>query len=146
MTQEDIQNKNLVLITYLDSIIQGYKVKAEYSTNDNDLKVIVCQEESGSKVVFYNNDNPLFNYYMINVYGDNIKDEKETSVIIGNLIGQSVKVEYIVKKGTKEKPIYETQIWQIIFMQMTNPRAIQYMDIRRIAYTMTLKCIVNRVA
>lgn len=143
MTDTDIKNKNLVLISYLDSIIDGFKVKAEYSTNDNDLKVIVCQEESGEKIVFYDNDNPLFNYYMINVYGDNIKEEKETSVSIGNLIGKSVVFEYVVKE--KEKPAV-TQKWQLIFMQMTNPRAIQYMDIRRVAYTMTLKCIVNRIA
>ena len=143
MTEADIKNKNLVLITYLDGIINDFKVKAEYSTNDNDLKVIVCQEESGEKIVFYDNDNPLFNYYMINVYGDNIKEEKEASVIIGNLIGKSVVVDYVIKE--KDKPTV-TQKWQIIFMQMTNPRAIQYMDIRRVAYTMTLKCIVNRVA
>lgn len=143
MTDTDIKNKNQVLISYLDSIIDGFKVKAEYSTNDNDLKVIVCQEESGEKIVFYDNDNPLFNYYMINVYGDNIKEEKETSVSIGNLIGKSVVFEYVVKE--KEKPPV-AQKWQLIFMQMTNPRAIQYMDIRRVAYTMTLKCIVNRIA
>ena len=142
MTEQDIKNKNLVLITYLDSIINGYKVKAEYSTNDNDINVIVCQEESGQKVVFYDNDKPLFNYYMINTYGDNIQREKETSVIFGNLIGKSVLLDYVVKGKTKP----ETQKWQIIFMQMTNPRAIQYMDIRRVGYTMTLKCIVNRVA
>ena len=138
MTETDIKNKNLVLISYLDSIIDDYKVKAEYSTNDNDLKVIVCQEESGEKIVFYDNDNPLFNYYMINVYGDNIKSEKETTVVIGNLIGKSIVFDYEVDG--------EIQKWQLIFMQMTNPRAIQYMDIRRVAYTMTLKCIVNRVA
>lgn len=143
MTEADIKNKNLVLISYLDGIINDFKVKAEYSTNDNDLKVIVCQEESGEKIVFYDNDNPLFNYYMINVYGDNIKEEKEASVIIGNLIGKSVVVDYEIKE--KDKPTV-TQKWQIIFMQMTNPRAIQYIDIRRVAYTMTLKCIVNRVA
>lgn len=142
MTETDIKNKNLVLISYLDSIINDYKVKAEYSTNDNDLKVIVCQEESGEKIVFYDNDNPLFNYYMINIYGDNIKEEKETSVVIGNLIGKSVLFDFVVKD--KDKP--ETQKWQLIFMQMTNPRAIQYMDIRRVAYTSTLKCIVNRIA
>ena len=143
MTETDIKNKNLVLITYLDSIISGYKVKAEYSTNDNDLKVIVCQEESGQKIVFYDNDNPLFNYYTINIYGDNIQEEKETSVVIGNLIGKSITMDYVLKK--KDKPT-ETQKWQIIFMQMSNPRAIQYMDIRRVGYTMTLKCIVNRIA
>ena len=56
MTENDIKNKNLVLITYLDSIIEGYKVKAEFSTNDQDTKVIVCQEESGSKIVFVDED------------------------------------------------------------------------------------------
>ena len=143
MTSEDIKNKNLVLITYLDSIINDYKVKAEFSTNDNDLKVIVCQEESGQKVVFYDEETPLFNYYAINVYGDNIQNQKETTVTIGNLIGKSITLDYVVKTSKTET---ETQKWQIIFMQMTNPRPIQYMDIRRIAYTMTLKCIVNRVA
>ena len=138
MTETDIKNKNLVVITYLDSIINGYKVKAEYSTNDNDLKVITCQEESGNKIVFYDNDNALFNYYTINVYGDNIKEEKETSVVLGNLIGKSVTLDFETNNTTQK--------WQIIFMQITNPRAIQYMDIRRVAYTMTLKCIVNRVA
>lgn len=146
MNENDIKNKNLVLINYLETIVSGYKIKAEYSTNDNDLKVIVCQEESGDKVVFYDNDNPLFNYYSITINGDSIKEEKDTSVIIGNLIGQSVKVEYIVNKGTKEKPIYETQDWQIIFKQLMNPQTIQYYDIRRVAYRVTLKCIVNRVA
>lgn len=138
MTEQDIKNKNLVLINYLGSIINGFKVKAEYSTNDNDIKVVVCQEESGQKIVFYDNDKPLFNYYMINVCGNNIKEEKEVSVVIGNLIGKSIILDYEVD-GTVQK-------WQLIFMQMTNPRAIQYMDIRRVAYTMTLKCIVNRVA
>lgn len=142
MTEQDIKNKNLVLITYLESIINDYKIKAEYSTNDNDLKVIVCQEESGQKIVMYNNENPLLNYYTINVYGDNIKDEKETSVVIGNLIGKSILIDFVPKNKTNPT----TEKWQIIFMQMTNPRAMQYMDIRRVGYTMTLKCIVNRVA
>lgn len=142
MTENDIKNKNLVLITYLDSIINGYKVKAEFSTNDNDTKVIVCQEESGNKVVFYDEEVPLFNYYTINTYGDNIREEKETSVVLGNLIGKSITLDFVDKKKTKPA----TEKWQIIFMQMTNPRAIQYMDIRRVGYTMTLKCIVNKVA
>lgn len=142
MTESDIKNKNLVLITYLDSIINGYKVKAEFSTNDNDTKVIVCQEESGSKIVFYDEEVPLFNYYTINTYGDNIREEKETSVVLGNLIGKSITLDFVDKKKTNPT----TEKWQIIFMQMTNPRAIQYMDIRRVGYTMTLKCIVNRVA
>lgn len=134
MTQEDIKNKNLVLITYLKTIIDDYKIKAEYSTNDNDVKVIVVQEESGEKIVFFDCDNPLFNYYNINIFGDSIQDAKDTSVIIGNLIGKSILVDF------------NSQKWQIIFKQLANPRTIEYMDIRRISYTSTLKCIVNRVA
>ena len=134
MTQEDIKNKNLVLITYLKTIIDDYKIKAEYSTNDNDVKVIVVQEESGEKIVFFDCDNPLFNYYNINIFGDSIQDAKDTSVIIGNLIGKSILVDF------------NDQKWQIIFKQLANPRTIEYMDIRRISYTSTLKCIVNRVA
>ena len=138
MTEQDLKNKNLVLIEYLDSIVDGYKVKAEYSTNDNDLKVIVCQETSGQKIVFFNNDNALFNYFVINVYGDSIQDEYETMGVIGRLIGKTVLIDYKVGKTTQK--------WQLIFKQMANPRTIQYMDIRRVAYTTTLQCIVNRVA
>lgn len=134
MTEQDIKNKNLVLISYLNTLIDGYKIKAEYSTNDNDIKVIVVTETSGEKIVFFNNDNPLFNYYDIQIFGDNIQDAKNTSVIVGNLIGKSVIVTY---KG---------QTWQLIFKQFANPRTIEFMDIRRVAYTTTLKCIVNRVA
>ena len=134
MTEEDILNKNIVLINYLQTFIDDYKIKAEYSTNDNDINVIVVQEESGEKVVFYGDINPLYNYYNISIYGDSIKSEKDTSVIIGGLIGKSVLVDF-----NKQK-------WQIIFSQLANPRTIQYMDIRRVAYTMTLRCIVNRVA
>jgi len=118
----------------LNTLIDGYKVKAEYSTNDNDVKVIVVTETSGEKVVFFDNANPLFNYYDIQIYGDNIQNAKETSVTIGNLIGTMAIIDY------------NNQKWQIIFQQFANPRTIEFMDIRRIAYTMTLKCVVNRVA
>lgn len=134
MTQEDILNKNIVLINYLQTLTDEYKFKAEYSTNDNDLNVIVVQEEAGEKIVFFGDVTPLFNYYTISIYGDNIKDEKDTSVILGQVIGKSITVDF---NGQK---------WQIIFKQLANPRTIQYMDIRRVAYTMTLKCIVNRIS
>lgn len=134
MTEQDIKNKNLVLIDYLKSIVSDYKIKAEYSTNDKDIKVIVVTETSGQKVVFYGDIPPLYNYYDIQIYGNNIKEAKETSVTIGNLIGKMVIVDYNDEK------------WQIIFQQFANPRTIQYMDIRRTAYTSTLQCVVNRVA
>jgi hypothetical protein len=71
MDETDKKNRNDVLITYIKSRIDGYKVKAEYSTNDNDDNVIVVQQTSGSKVVFYGNDNPMFNYFNIYIYNKN---------------------------------------------------------------------------
>jgi hypothetical protein len=133
MTNEEIKQKNVILINYLQSIIPNYKFKAEYSTNDNDTDVIVVQEQMGEKVVFYGDIPPLFNYYSIQIFGTSIAKCKEISVDIGNLIGKSV----LFKKDNKT--------WQLIFMQFSNPQAIEYYDIRRVGYTATLKCIVNRV-
>lgn len=134
MSEQDIKNKNLVLISYLNSFVKDYIVKAEFSTNDADTDVIVVQETSGEKIVFYDCDLLLFNYYDIGIYNDSIEKGKNTSVEIGNLIGKSIITTY-----NKQK-------WQLIFMQMSNPRAIEYRDIRRVAYMVTLKCIINKVA
>lgn len=133
MTEQDIKNKNVVLINYLQSLYSDFKFKAEYSTNDNDTDVIVVQEQMGEKVVFYGDVTPLFNYYSIQIFGTSIAKCKEMSVDLGNLIGKSVLF------------IYKDQAWQLIFMQFSNPQAIEYYDIRRVGYAMTLKCIVNRV-
>lgn len=142
MTEQDIKNKNLVVIAYLKSIINGYKIKAEYSTNDNDVAVIVVQETSGQKVVMWDTD-PLFNYYNIDIYGNNIKEAKETSVTIGNLIGNNIYFNWETVDKNKNK---EIQKWQIMFKQYSNPRTIAYEDIRRVSYTATLQCIVNRIS
>lgn len=134
MSEQDIKNKNLVLIDYLRSIIDGYKIKAEYSTHaDNDIQVIVVQETSGQKIVLWNTD-PLYNYYDVNIYGDNIQNAKNVSVEIGNLIGNNIYFEW------------NNQQWQIMIKQFSNPRTIAYEDIRRVSYTMTLQCIVNRIS
>lgn len=134
MSEQDIKNKNLVLIDYLRSIIDGYKIKAEYSTHaDNDIQVIVVQETSGQKIVLWNTD-PLYNYYDVNIYGNNIQNAKNVSVEIGNLIGNNIYFEW------------NNQQWQIMIKQFSNPRTIAYEDIRRVSYTMTLQCIVNRIS
>ena len=132
MSEQDIKNKNLVLIDYLRSIIDGYKIKAEYSTNDNDIQVIVVQETSGQKIVLWDTD-PLYNYYDVNIYGDNIQNAKNVSVDIGNLIGSNIYFEWNEQK------------WQIMIKQFSNPRTIAYEDIRRVSYTVTIQCIVNRI-
>lgn len=144
MTIEDIKRKNLMLIKYLNTLndIGDFKFKPEFSTNDNDTKVVVVQEQTGTKIVFYGNCPPLFNYYSIEIFGESIEEVKNISVIIGNLIGQSVRFEneYINSNGNKYN-----ELWQIIFMQFTNPQPIEYLDIRRVGYTSTLKCIVNLI-
>ena len=137
MDETDIKNKNLVVIDFLKSITNGYKVKAEYSTNDSDTQVIVVQEESGQKVIFYDNP-PLYNYYNIDIFGDNIQNAKDVSVDIGNLIGNNIYFDWKYKD--------EIQKWQILIKQFANPRTIAYEDIRRVSYTMTMQCIVNRIA
>lgn len=141
MTQEDIKNKNLVVIDFIKSIINGYKVKAEYSTNDNDTQVIVVQEESGTKVVFFDNP-PIYNYYNIDIFGNNIQNAKDVSVEIGNLIGNNIYFDWEDKHNKK----HEIQKWQIMIKQFANPRTIYFDDLRRVSYTMTLQCIVNRIA
>lgn len=133
MSEQDIKNKNLVLIDYLRSIINDYKIRAEYSTSDKDIQVIVVTETSGEKIVLWETD-ALYNYYDVNIYGDNIKNAKETSVDIGNLIGKNIYFNW------------NNQKWQIMIKQFSNPRTIAYEDIRRISYTMTLQCIVNRIS
>ena len=134
MSEQDIKNKNLVLIDYLRSIINGYIIKAEYSTNaDNDIQVIVVQETSGQKIVLWDTV-PLYNYYDVIIYGDYFQNAKNVSVDIGNLIGSNIYFEWNEQK------------WQIMIKQFSNPRTIAYEDIRRVAYTMTLQCIVNRIS
>lgn len=134
MNEQDKKNKNKVLIKFIKSVIEDYKVKAEYSTNDNDKNVIVVQQTSGNKVVFFQCDNPLFNYFNIYVYGDSIESEYQTAMQLGDLVGQHILVDF----NDNEK-------WQIIFKQYLNPRTIEYYDIRRVAYAMTFQCIVNRI-
>jgi len=141
MNETDEKNKNAVLINYINSIIDGYKIKAEYSTNDDDSNVIVVQQTSGKKIVFYDNDNPMFNYFNIYIFGKSIESEYTTALKLGDLIGKHEIVEF----ETKDTNSYEPQLWQIIFKQYTNPRTIEYYNVRRIAYTMTFQCIVNRI-
>ena len=130
--------KNLVLIKFIQSLYPKFKVKAEYSTNNNDEEVIVVQEQTGQKVVFYGDIDPLFNYYEIVIYGKSIKEMKTISAELGDLIGSNNIITY-QNDLVNEK-------WQIIFKQYSNPQAIEYMDIRRVGYSMVFQCIVNRVA
>lgn len=135
MTETDIKNKNKVLIDYLRSIIDNFVIRAEYSTNDNDndKNVIVVQEESGNKVILWDT-NPIYNYYNVDIFGTNIQVSKDASVEIGNLIGNNIYFNW------------KDQKWQIMIKQFSNPRTLEWSDIRRVSYTMTLQCIINRIS
>lgn len=142
MTELDIKNKNKVLIDYLRSIVNGFIIRAEYSTYDEDKNVIVVQEESGMKIVFFEAD-PIYNYYNVDIFGDNIQTSKNVSVDIGNLIGKNIYFDWEFINKNKQK---EVQKWQILIKQFSNPRTLEWSDIRRVSYTMTLQCIINRIS
>ena len=133
MTELDIKNKNKVLIDFLRSITNDFIIRAEYSTKDDDKNVIVVQEESGNKVIFYDGSS-IYNYYNVDIFGDNIQTCKNLSVDIGNLIGNNIYFDW------------KNQKWQILIKQFSNPRTLYWDDIRRVSYTMTIQCIINRIS
>lgn len=142
MTQKDIERKQLILIDYIQELVNNYttekwKIKAEYSTNDNDKRVITIQEQTGQKEVFYGNITPMFNYYMFDIYGLSIQECKNISLMLGYLIGKNV-IREVNNNGKLEK-------WQIMFIQWANPQPIEYLDIRRVGYNATYKCVVNKI-
>ena len=82
MNNDDIKNKLQVLCDFI-SDLTNYKVKPEYSTsNDKNEKVIVVQEQSGEKIVFFENT-PMFNYYNVEIFANSIREARETSILIG---------------------------------------------------------------
>ena len=130
----DVTTKNLVLIAYLQNKFPTFKVKAEFSTNDSDSKVIIVKEQPGQKNVFYGDITPLYNYFQVEIWGESIREEKNTATEIGELIGRHFTLTY------NNKP------WQIIFKQYSNPQAIEYKELRRVGYVATLQCVVNQIA
>lgn len=132
MTEQDIKNKNLVMVDFIRSITNGYIVRPEYSTSDKNSEVIVIQEQTGNKVILWET-NPLYNYYNVDIFGTSIQSAKDVSVEIGNLIGNNIYFDW------------KNQKWQIMIKQFSNPRTIEWSDIRRVSYTMTLQCVINRI-
>ena len=114
MNSNDIKNKNLVLCDFIADLTNDkYKVKPEYSTSNKDNEnVIVIQEQSGEKIVFF--DNPsLYNYYNVEIFANSIQEAKDTSVEIGNLIGENIYFDWLNDKTTEK--------WQIMVKQFSNP-------------------------
>lgn len=139
MSIEEIQLKQFVFIKFLKQITNdsSWNFKQEYSTNDKDTKVVTVQEQAGEKVVFYGDCEPLFNYYMVNIYGANIREEKELSTLLGYQIGINHYIDLEIN-GVQQK-------WQVMIKQFSNFQAIEFIDIRRVGYSSTFQVIVNKV-
>jgi hypothetical protein len=129
-------DKNLVLINYLKENanvfgINNFKVKSEYSLDEKDINVVVVQLQQGEKeVLFCGNIN---DYFMIQIFGQSIREEKQIAVNLNNLIGENVLTNY------------DGDTYQIMFMQFSNAQTIVYEDIQRVGYTLTLKTIISKI-
>ena len=124
--------KNEVLIEFLRQKISDYSILAEYKTTNSRTKQITVQEQSGPKIVFNGNIDPLFNYMQIVIFGDSIKEQKELADEIGLLIGKHEKIKI------------DREHWQLIFKQVSNAESIEYLDIKRVGYSVVMQCIINK--
>ena len=129
-------DKNLVLINYLKENAKvlglgNFKIKSEYSLDDKDINVVVVQMQSGEKEVLLCGN--INDYFMIQIFGQSIREEKQIAVQLNELIGQNVLTNYNEDK------------YQIMFMQFNNAQTIAYQDIQRVGYTLTLKTIINKI-
>lgn len=130
-------DKNLVLINYLKENanvlgLGNFKIKSEYSLDDKDINVVVVQMQSGEKEVLLCGN--INDYFMIQIFGQSIREEKQIAVQLNELIGQNVLTNYNEDK------------YQIMFMQFNNAQTIAYQDIQRVGYTLTLKTIINKIS
>lgn len=125
-------DKNLILIKYLQTLTNDYIFKSEYSTNDQDLKVVVVSVRPTEKEVLYDGKK-LFDAFQVEIFGDSIRSEKDLAVTIGELIGDNVTIDY------------EGKNYQIMFQQISNPQSIMYEDIRRVGYTLILRTLINEI-
>ena len=128
-------DKNLVLINYLkeaDLGLSNFKIKSEYSLDDKDINVVVVQMSDGEKEVLFDNLK-IGDYFLIQIFGQSIREEKAISVALNELIGNNVVTTYNNKN------------YQILFMQFSNAQTIMYEDIQRVGYTLTLKTIINEI-
>lgn len=130
-------DKNLILINYLKENknalgLSDFMIKSEYSLDDKNINVLIVQMQEGEKQVLYDN-NKINDYFMIQIFGQSIREEKSIAVGINELIGNNELTEYNNKK------------YQLLFMQYSNAQTIMYEDIQRVGYTLTLKIIINEI-
>ena len=122
-------DKNLILIAYLQTIVKGYLIKSEISSNDEDTAVIVVQMASGPKEILFKDY--LYDNFTIEIFGNSIREQKQTAYELGLLPGNNVSFNYNGKE------------YQLLFKEMSNPTNILYQDIRRVGYTMTLQVVLK---
>lgn len=130
-------DKNLVLINFLQSNkvdlgLSNFKIKSEYSLDDKDINVLVVQMQEGEKQVLYDNQK-LYDYFLIEIFGQSIREEKAIATTLNDLIGNNIITEYNNKK------------YQILFMQFSNAQTIMYEDIQRVGYTLTVRVVLNEI-
>ena len=124
-------DKNLILISYLETITKGYLIKSEMSTNDMDEREIVVQMATGTRDVMF--DGYLYDNFSIQVFGKSIREQKQTAYELGLLAGENKTFDYNGKK------------YQLLFIELSNPTQIFYGDIRRVGYQMTYKIVINEI-
>lgn len=124
-------DKNLILISYLETITKGYLIKSEMSTNDMDERVIVVQMATGTRDVMF--DGYLYDNFSIQVFGKSIREQKQTAYELGLLAGENKTFDYNGKK------------YQLLFIELSNPTQVFYNDIRRVGYQMTYKIVINEI-
>lgn len=124
-------DKNLILISYLETITKGYLIKSEMSTNDMDERVIVVQMATGTRDVMF--DGYLYDNFSIQVFGKSIREQKQTAYELGLLAGENKTFDYNGKK------------YQLLFIELSNPTQVFYEDIRRVGYQMTYKIVINEI-
>jgi hypothetical protein len=124
-------DKNLILISYLETITKGYLIKSEMSTNDMDERVIVVQMATGTRDVMF--DGYLYDNFSIQVFGKSVREQKQTAYELGLLAGENITFDYNGKK------------YQLLFIELSNPTQVFYEDIRRVGYQMTYKIVINEI-
>lgn len=122
-------DKNLILIAFLETKFKDYMIKSEISSNDDDTNVIVVQMASGPKEVLF--CDYLYDNFTIQIFGNSIRDQKQTAYEIGLLPGHNEIFDYNGKK------------YQLLFKEMSNPVNVFYQDIRRVGYTLTLQIVLK---
>lgn len=124
-------DKNLILIRYLKEMFPEYLIKSEISSNDDDVSVIVVQMATGPREILF--EGYIYDNFTIEIFGQSIRENKQTAYKLGLLPGNNETFEYNGKN------------YQILFKQMSNPTNVFYQDIRRVGYTLTLQTLINEI-